>query len=135
VPTRAATAWAMGCSEACSRAPANGYEVTLTGTPVPGKATPLILTVSKDGRPVRDLQPYLGAYGHLVALRSGDLAYLHVHPTGEPGDGATTPGPRVSFAATAPSAGAYRLFFDFRHEGKVHTAAFTVHATGGADGH
>jgi len=125
----------MGCSEACSRAPANGYEVTLTGTPFPGRATPLTLTVSKDGRPVRDLQPYLGAYGHLVALRSGDLAYLHVHPTGEPGDGATTPGPRVSFAATAPSAGAYRLFFDFRHEGKVRTAAFTVHATGGADGH
>ncbi len=36
--------------------------------------------VSRDGEPVNDLQPYLGAYGHLVALRSGDLAYLHVHP-------------------------------------------------------
>ncbi len=75
-----------------------------------------------------NLQPYLGAYGHLVALRSGDLAYLHVHPNGEPGDGATKPGPEISFTATAPSSGTYRLFLDFKHEGEVHTAAFTVRA-------
>ncbi|CAM5668959.1 hypothetical protein STENM327S_09292 [Streptomyces tendae] len=84
--------------------------------------------MSRDGEPVNDLQPYLGAYGHLVALRSGDLAYLHVHPNGEPGDGSTEPGPEISFTATAPSAGTYRLFLDFRHQGGVHTAAFTVRA-------
>ena len=33
-----------------------------------------------DGEPVTDLEPYLGALGHLVAIRDGDLAYLHVHP-------------------------------------------------------
>ncbi|MDX3715456.1 hypothetical protein PV733_42385 [Streptomyces europaeiscabiei] len=104
----------------------NGYEVELTGGLRPGAASELKLKVSRDGRPVTDLQPYLGAYGHLVALRSGDLAYLHVHPNGEPGDGRTAPGPDISFAATAPSDGAYRLFLDFKHEGKVHTAAFTV---------
>jgi hypothetical protein len=27
-----------------------------------------------------DLAPYLGAKGHLVVLREGDLAFLHVHP-------------------------------------------------------
>ncbi|MFI2205340.1 hypothetical protein ACH47Z_32075 [Streptomyces sp. NPDC020192] len=108
----------------------DGYEIRLDGRPVPGKPAELTLTVTRDGRPVRDLQPYLGAYGHLVALRSGDLAYLHVHPTGEPGDGTTEPGPKVSFTATAPSAGAYRLFFDFQHDGTVRTAAFTVHADG-----
>ena len=58
----------------------NGYEVELTGGLRPGAAGELKLKVSRDGRPVTDLQPYLGAYGHLVALRSGDLAYLHVHP-------------------------------------------------------
>ncbi|GAA2466355.1 hypothetical protein GCM10023100_74820 [Actinocorallia cavernae] len=84
----------------------------------------------EDGHPVGDLQPYLGAYGHLVALRAGGLAYLHVHPSGEPGDGTTKPGPEVSFTVTAPTAGRYRLFFDFQHEGKVRTAAFTVHTTG-----
>lgn len=110
----------------------DGYEVTLDGALRPGSGSELKLAVEKDGRPVTDLQPYLGAYGHLVALRAGDLAYLHVHPNGEPGDGRTKPGPEVSFTATAPSKGAYRLFLDFRHEGKVRTAAFTVHAGGAA---
>ncbi|GAB2965097.1 hypothetical protein [Streptomyces heilongjiangensis] len=110
----------------------DGYEVELDGGLRPGTASELKLTVSRDGRPVTDLQPYLGAYGHLVALRAGDLAYLHVHPNGEPGDGVTEPGPGISFTATAPSAGAYRLFLDFKHEGTVRTAAFTVRAGGPA---
>ncbi|MFF0162265.1 hypothetical protein ACFYRY_32705 [Streptomyces sp. NPDC005263] len=112
----------------------DGYDVALKGALTPGKAGELDLTVTKDGKPVRDLQPYLGAYGHLVALRSGDLAYLHVHPNGEPGDGRTRPGPDVSFTATAPSEGAYRLFLDFKHEGKVRTAAFTVRAQAAGPG-
>lgn len=112
----------------------DGYEVTLDGALRPGAGSELKLEVEKDGEPVTDLQPYLGAYGHLVALRAGDLAYLHVHPNGEPGDGRTKPGPEVSFTATAPSKGAYRLFLDFRHEGKVRTAAFTVHAGGATAG-
>ncbi|MFD8227956.1 hypothetical protein ACFV16_27810 [Streptomyces massasporeus] len=110
----------------------DGYEVKLSGVPQPGRASELKLKVSRDGRPVTDLQPYLGAYGHLVALRSGDLAYLHVHPNGEPGDGTTRPGPDISFTATAPSSGAYRMFLDFKHDGEVHTAAFTVRAGGTA---
>ncbi|TGB06661.1 hypothetical protein [Streptomyces sp. MZ04] len=117
-----------------TKASVDGYEVSLKGELKPGKSAGLTLNVSKNGKPVTDLQPYLGAYGHLVALRSGDLAYLHVHPTGEPGDGSTKPGPGVSFQATAPSAGAYRLFLDFKHEGEVRTAAFTVHAGGSAGG-
>ncbi|MGW7098682.1 hypothetical protein [Streptomyces sp. NPDC054838] len=103
----------------------DGYQVALAGTLDPGKAGELRLTVSKGGKPVTDLEPYLGAYGHLVALRDGDLAYLHVHPN------AGGPGPDVSFTATAPSAGTYRLFLDFQHEGTVRTAAFTVRAGGG----
>lgn len=104
----------------------DGYTVTLDGALRPGAESDLTLKVSRDGRPVTDLDPYLGAYGHLVALRGGDLGYLHVHPGGEPGDGTTRPGPDVSFTATAPSAGTYRLFLDFKHEGEVRTAAFTV---------
>ncbi|MFE3146999.1 hypothetical protein ACFXJ6_10080 [Streptomyces sp. NPDC059218] len=108
----------------------DGYRVALGGELRAGRSGELKLSISRDGRPVTDLQPYLGAYGHLVALRSGDLAYLHVHPN-EGG-----PGPEVSFTATAPSAGTYRLFLDFKHEGKVRTAAFTVRVAepGDADG-
>ncbi|HEY0167559.1 MAG TPA: heavy-metal-associated domain-containing protein [Jatrophihabitans sp.] len=106
----------------------DGYTVTLDGQLTPGAESPLTLSVSRAGQPVTDLQPYLGAYGHLVALRDGDLAYLHVHPAGEPGDSATAPGPDVVFYATAPSAGDYRLFLDFRHGDVVRTAEFTVRA-------
>ena len=62
-----------------------------------------------------------------VALRAGDLAYLHVHPAGEPGDGVTAAGPAITFFAVVPSAGHYRLYLDFQHQGVVRTAAFTVH--------
>lgn len=110
------------------------YTVTLDGELVAGQPEVLRLTVKKDGKPVRDLQPYLGAYGHLVALRSDDLAYLHVHPHGEPGDGSTAPGPDISFTATAPSTAVYRLFLDFRHEGEVRTAMFTLTAAEEAGG-
>jgi hypothetical protein len=108
----------------------DGYTVELTGDLVPGQASPVTLAVSRGGVPVTDLQPYLGAYGHLVALREGDLAYLHVHPNGAPGDGRTPSGPQVQFAAEVPSAGTYRLFLDFRHGGVVRTAEFTVPTVG-----
>ena len=82
--------------------------------------------MTRDGEPVTDLQPYLEAYGHLVALRAGDLAYLHVHPDGAPGDGTTPSGPDITFYAEVPSAGAYRLYLDFQHGDEVRTAAFTA---------
>jgi hypothetical protein len=109
----------------------DGYTVVLTGELTAGAESELTFSVSRDGRPVVDLQPYLGAYGHLVALREGDLEYLHVHPV-EDAHVAPAPGPHVAFAATAPSAGPHRLFLDFRHGDAVHTAAFTVQVTGTA---
>jgi len=104
----------------------DGYTVTLSGNPTPNVSSPLTLSVSHNGKPVTDLQRYLGAYGHLVALRASDLAYLHVHPMGEPGDGITPAGPGIGFHTTFPSNGNYRLFLDFKHDDVVRTAEFTV---------
>ncbi|GAA1080680.1 hypothetical protein [Nocardiopsis metallicus] len=112
----------------------DGYTVTLDGELVPGRTNELTLTVSKDSEEVTGLVSYLGAYGHLVALRDGDLAYLHVHPEGEPGDGVTGPGPDITFQAEVPSTGDYRLFLDFKHDGEVHTAEFTAIAGSAVDG-
>jgi hypothetical protein len=109
------------------------YRVTLSGTLTPGTTSKLTLSVDKGGVPVTDLQPYLAAYGHLIALRQGDLAYLHVHPDGEPGDGKTRPGPNIVFYAEVPTAGAYRLYLDFKHGDVVRTAEFT--AVAGGHGH
>lgn len=108
----------------------DGYTVILTGYLRAGSASPLTLSVRKDGRVVTDLQPYLAAYGHLVALRAGDLAYLHVHPEGHPGDGRTRAGPDISFVAEVPTGGTYRLYLDFQHRDVVRTAEFTVTAAG-----
>ena len=109
------------------------YRVALTGQLIPGETSKLTLSVDKGGVPVTDLQPYLAAYGHLVVLRQGDLAYLHVHPDGEPGDGKTKAGPGIVFYAEVPSAGTYRLYLDFKHGDVVRTAEFTVVA--GEHGH
>ncbi|MCT2584247.1 hypothetical protein [Actinophytocola gossypii] len=99
----------------------DGYRVTLSGHLDAGTTSRLTLTVDKGGVPVTDLQPYLGAYGHLVALRQGDLAYLHVHPH----DGAAA-GPSVTFDTEVPSTGTYRLYLDFKHGDVVRTAEFTA---------
>ena len=68
----------------------------MRGSPVAGRESDLVLSVSKGGTPVKNLQPYLGAYGHLVALRTGDLAYLHTHPSGAADE--DTGGPDIAFA-------------------------------------
>jgi hypothetical protein len=101
----------------------DGYDVRLdAGRVRAGRDAELRFTVSRDGETVHT-EPYLGAGGHLVALREGDLAYLHVHPGGH--DEAAGHDDAVAFASEFPSAGRYRLFLQFKHEGNVHTAEFT----------
>jgi hypothetical protein len=111
-----------------SSATVDGYDVHLDGSVTAGADAELRFTVQHDGQPVRDLEPYLGADGHLVAIRATDHAYMHVHPTD-----ASSP-EEVVFAVHVPSPGAYRLFLDFQHEGVVHTAAFTLDLPAGAAG-
>jgi len=95
------------------------YEVTIHGELRAGAASRLAFKVRRHGRVVTDLQPYLGAAGHLVALRAGDLAYLHVHPVGN----------GLAFDAEVPSSGTYRLYLDFKHGDTVRTAEFTAVAS------
>jgi len=93
----------------------DGLRVTLTEGASRARAeSQLGFTVSRRGKPV-EVQDHLGAKGHLVALRQGDLAFLHVHPDED----------SLKFMATVPTAGRYRLFLQFKTEGRVHTAAFT----------
>jgi hypothetical protein len=103
----------------------DGYEVELEA---PGSSarreTELAFEVSRAGEVV-EVDDYLGARGHLVALREGDLAFLHTHPAEGVGDGGA-----VRFDTEFPTAGSYRLFLQFKHKGEVHTAAFTKEVTG-----
>ncbi|HEY1180442.1 MAG TPA: hypothetical protein VGF17_30160 [Phytomonospora sp.] len=100
----------------------DGLTATMAGTATPAVASPIMFTVARDGKPV-ELQPYLGAFGHLVALRDGDLGFAHVHPEPQLADGA------VKFWLTAPTPGTYRLYLDFQVDGKVHTANYVLVVT------
>ena len=83
-----------------------------------GATAPLTFRVFADGAR-SPLERYLGAYGHLVALREGDLGYLHVHPEDRAGGGRQVLGP-------VPSPGRYRIYLDFQVSGVVRTAEFTM---------
>jgi len=75
------------------------------------------------GAPVVDLQPYLGAAGHLL-LVSADLAIAaHSHPVAEISKAG---GPTVVFQMIFPRAGDYRMWVQFQRHGEVLTSSFTV---------
>lgn len=97
----------------------DGFTVAYEGTPQVGATVPLTFRITTGGT-TATLERYLGAYGHLVALREGDLGYLHVHPEPQLVDGA------VRFWLTTPGPGRYRLYLDFQVAGEVRTAEFTV---------
>jgi hypothetical protein len=85
-----------------------------------GKEATLTFAITRAGQAVQGLQPYLGADGHLVAIREDDLTYLHVHPLDDAGVG------RVAFDAELAEPGRYALFLQFKHRGSVRTAPFTL---------
>jgi heavy metal-binding protein len=78
---------------------------------------------ARSGAPITDLQPYLGAQGHLMVI-SEDLADgLHSHPEANV---SSASGPDVVFQMRFPRAGLYRLWFQVQHGGEVATFSFTV---------
>ena len=94
----------------------DGYTVGIAGRLRAGQESTLTFTVTRGGAAVTTLQPYLGAAGHLVALRDGDLAYLHVHPMDE--EPAAASGPDVAFMVQPPSPGRYLLYLASRSTGR-----------------
>ncbi len=73
---------------------------------------------ASDGSAAEGLEPYLGQAAHLIALRQGDLAYTHLHPS-------TTMASMLMFGDEIPT-GTYRLFLQFGYRGDVLTVPFTV---------
>ncbi|REJ05933.1 hypothetical protein DY023_08325 [Microbacterium bovistercoris] len=104
-------------------------DVHLEGALLTGDGGVLTVTVSEHGHPVQRLEPYLSAFGHLVALREGDLAYLHVHALGDDPAPGSLSGPEIAFHASAPTPGRYFLYLDFQVDGRVRTASFVVEAS------
>jgi hypothetical protein len=102
------------------------------GEIVPGAFVRLkyALTDAQTGEPVRDLEPYLGAWGHTLILNADQSDYLHSHPTETLPEGVERAnlrgGPEVEFGAMFPEAGLYRIWTQFQRGGRVATVSFTI---------
>ena len=103
------------------------------------------LTDTATGRPLSDLQPYLGAFGHTLIMSEDGVSYVHAHPLNildVPDDGGLPVflippgsdmetlrgGPDVTFDGLIPKAGRYRAWTQFRRNDKVYTFPFTFEA-------
>jgi hypothetical protein len=82
------------------------------------------LTDESTGEPVTDIEPYLGAIGHVVILRQDGEKYLHVHA--EDGQGS---GPEASFETEFPQPGVYKIWGQFQRHGQVLTASYVIDIT------
>lgn len=123
--------------------PANGYKMIWlhdsAKTIVPKAVNLFSFEITgPDGKPVDDLEPYMGMGGHAEIIKEDGAVFAHLHPTGSVPMASvavaspaammamheTKPGPVVSFPYGVPSSGAYRIFVQMKRAGKVETGAF-----------
>jgi hypothetical protein len=111
----------------------NGYDVQMSvdpQSPNAGSTTMVSFGIKQNGKPVTNLQNYLGALGHSVVLSENDLEFIHAHPLTT--SNSTQTG-KVDFHVTFPKAGTYKLFTQFQHDGKVFTTDFVLPVSNGSD--
>jgi hypothetical protein len=99
-------------------------------TIIAGRTVRLKYELAANGAPVTDLEPYLAAWGHTLVLSEDALEYVHAHPIEYLPTDVPDPkgGPTVTFDATFPSPGRYRIWTQFKRRGVVSTTWFTVEA-------
>jgi len=108
-----------------------GYNITMTPSSEPVASQNdygFTFEIKKGNQLITNLEKYLGALGHTVVLREGDLQFIHGHPTQSPDTKQTG---KITFMITFPEAGYYKLFSQFQHEGKIVTSDFLVSVTEG----
>jgi hypothetical protein len=105
-----------------------GVRVTLKDAAAlsPKKTMPFTVSLRKgdSGEPITDLEPYLGAMGHMIMIHEDAQTFVHAHPderdpnNGKQGD--------LTFLTRPSKPGRYRLWIEFQRGGKVNRAEFTV---------
>lgn len=96
-------------------------EVTLKNVKPGSEATVRFELTDAEGKPIPDLQPYMGAMGHLVVLSSDGKEYVHAHPS----DNKEAKNV-VTFQAHFMNAGLYKGWGQFRWKGEVRVIPFVV---------
>jgi hypothetical protein len=119
------------------------YEVDLSKVRLhSGQMEMVTVDILENGKPAKDLHPYLGAPAHAVFLNAKDLSYVHVHPMamGEMMMDMSKPMPDLPENASVASemmlhialreAGTYKLWLQFRGaNNQLYIAQFTIQAT------
>lgn len=101
----------------------DGYEVALShGVLMPGVDCTMTFTLARRGKPVTDLEPFLGAMGHLVMISEDRASYVHSHPL----ERKTTIGPSIEFNMRFERTGFYKAWGQFQRRGRVITVPFVV---------
>lgn len=103
-------------------------------SPIPvGRSTSLAfkLTDATTGQPVTDLEPYLGAYGHLMIIHQDGQTVVHSHPAEDEAGIAASKRGNVLFNARFPKPGIYKAWGQFQRGGRVITIPFVL-GIGGA---
>lgn len=122
---------------------AGPYEVDLSRVRIhAGKMEQLYLQILENGKPAKDMHPYLGASAHAVFLNAKDLSYVHVHPMGAdmrmmdmskpmpdmPDTASVSADMMLQIALREP--GTYKLWLQFRGAGdKLYIAEYTILAS------
>jgi hypothetical protein len=95
-----------------------------TAVPVRAQRESLIsfrVSDAGSGAAVSDLEPYLGASGHLLVVNADATSALHAHP-----EGSVTSGPVLTFGPVFPSPGRYKMWVQLQRKGRVVTAPFVI---------
>jgi hypothetical protein len=100
-----------------------GLRIQLRVEPVRGKAEAVLrfrVVEADSGSSISDLQPYLGAAGHLLVV-SPDLTHsVHAHPDG------TGSGPDLDVHVLFPEQGLFKVWLQVQRAGTVISAPFVV---------
>ena len=130
----------------------DGYSVRLkTAGPIRvGREVVLSYNILRHRQPVTDLEPYLGAMGHLAVVSENLEHFVHSHPLGQEHGGGGHhedeehgsrghdehgehgglvvgwKGSVVSFHAQFPEAGLYKAWAQFKHRGRIITVPFVI---------
>ncbi len=102
----------------------NGYKLYVPEKCLPlktGKMLEITLKLENKKRPLKDLAYYLGALAHVVIISEDIKEFLHVHPMES-----DTMGPEIKLHTSFPHPGKYKMFIQFNHQDKVHTASLVL---------
>ena len=84
----------------------------------------------KTGQPVKDIQPYLGAFGHVSFINRDTYEFHHLHPKEYIANPDSKGGPAIEFAYMPSqikiTSGIYRLFLEFKHNDSIKLVNYTI---------